>query len=225
MTLSALVLTVAVATAGAPLGFVTEASVPGDVVTLGDIGILEDLPAEIRERARTVPLARIGGGIDHVVFDARWVADRARAQLPILAPWTVGVVAGDIIVRQQSTPPKPSPRNCLRSAVRIKAGVAPIASEFASATCSQGSMEAFRFDPSSGLPVVAVDLEEGAIVGSPGAMPTVRRGQALRLVANVGVVSVERQVEAVQDASAGGEVFVRGADGRVFSAPAPEAIQ
>lgn len=49
--------------------------------------------------------------------------------------------------------------------------------------------------------------------------PKVARGDAMTLIARSGAVTIERQVAAMQSGRAGGRVFVRDAEGRVFAAP------
>lgn len=52
--------------------------------------------------------------------------------------------------------------------------------------------------------------------------PAISPGDHLRLVTVVGPVTIERDVEAVQAAERGDDVFVRSSDGRVFSARAED---
>lgn len=87
------------------------------------------------------------------------------------------------------------------------------------AACAGADPRALRFDRRAGQLVAAVDLAEGAKVGrvAPPPTPAIRRGEALRLIARDGPVSVERPVTAMQAGRAARAVFVRDADGQVFA--------
>jgi flagella basal body P-ring formation protein FlgA len=54
------------------------------------------------------------------------------------------------------------------------------------------------------------------------ALPAIRPGDRLRLVDRVGAVTVERQVTALQAGQAGEPLFVKAADGAVFTATSLE---
>ena len=77
-----------------------------------------------------------------------------------------------------------------------------------------------RYDPTIRAMRAARDLSVGETLPAiPAfALPVIRPGDRLRLVAQVGAVTVERQVTALQAGQAGDPLFVRAADGAVFTA-------
>jgi flagella basal body P-ring formation protein FlgA len=77
-----------------------------------------------------------------------------------------------------------------------------------------------RYDPTIRAMRTTRDLSVGETLPAiPAfALPAIRPGDRLRLVAQVGAVTVERQVTALQAGQAGAPLFVRAADGAVFTA-------
>lgn len=117
----------------------------------------------------------------------------------------------------------PAPRPCLRALRGVAAGDVALAADFEASPC-EAAKEAFRYDRGARVARLKLDLAAGEVVrGSRTTLASVRPGQDLFLQVRIGPVTVERKVEVVRAAPVGERITVRGADGRVFSAPAPEA--
>lgn len=112
---------------------------------------------------------------------------------------------------------------CLKALRPVAEGEAATVADFAPSACT-GAGSALTYDRSQRVARVRRAVAEGEVVGgSPAVLAVVRPRQALRLQTRVGPVTVERDVEVVRPAREGERVLVRGADGRVFAAPAPGA--
>lgn len=133
---------------------------------------------------------------------------------------TIMLLAGAAPGGGASVPSKPV--SCLEVLQDLATGAFPARSDFGPAAC-QPARPAFRYDPSAGLVRVARDLTTGEVVYAPPAslIGDLRPGSSLTVQSTVGPVLIERQVVVVR-AIRGGGLLVRGADGRVFSAPSPE---
>ena len=77
-----------------------------------------------------------------------------------------------------------------------------------------------RVDRRTAAVVARTDLSAGTYLGrlSPAPPSSPRKGDALVLRAQLGPITVEREVTALQPGSAGGKLFVRDAEGQVTSA-------
>ena len=110
---------------------------------------------------------------------------------------------------------------CVRTVRAITAGSSPAPGDFAPAlACRRSAHPNFRYDAVSGAAVATRDLAVGELLPSVAAAVQVvaRKGQDLRLRERIGTVTVERGVTAAQAGRAGQRIFVRTADGAVFSA-------
>lgn len=87
------------------------------------------------------------------------------------------------------------------------------------ADCTAGDRGAVRFDPASRAVLTDHAVAKGDYLGRLGPLPeaAVARGEPVVLRSRVGSVVIERAVTALQSARMGQRVFVRDADGRVFS--------
>lgn len=113
---------------------------------------------------------------------------------------------------------------CLKALRSVAGGEAATVADFAPSPCIEAG-SALTYDRSQRVARVRRAVAEGEVVGgSPAVLAVVRPRQALRLQTRIGPVSVERDVEVVRPAREGERVLVRGADGRVFAAPAPGAV-
>lgn len=113
---------------------------------------------------------------------------------------------------------------CMQAVKTIPAGAIVAVGDFERAACAK-SDPAFRYDARARAIRALRELKRGEVVEAPPAslLPTVRRGEHLVVSATVGPVVVQRDVEALQAASPGERLFVRAADGAVFSVLLPEA--
>jgi hypothetical protein len=94
---------IALALAGS-VSLVPTAMVRGDVLRLGDVADISQLPMPMRDRASRLELMNLPENHDPVRFRGEDIAARARSLLPALAPWLVQI-KGDIVVRRRSADP------------------------------------------------------------------------------------------------------------------------
>jgi len=109
---------------------------------------------------------------------------------------------------------------CLTALAPIAAGSTPVRGDFAASSCAADSRPALRYEPAAGAVRAMRDIAEGEIIAAPpaAAMPDIRSGEPLFLVARVGSATVERAVTAAQPGRAGRPIFVRTPEGRLISA-------
>ena len=206
------------------LAFVRNATVVCDEVALGDIADVTRLPPGLRERAAVLPVARLRAGQGHVVLAARRVAERARALMPALGPWLTDPTDLAVTVRRGGPTARGATATaaCARLERPVAAGAVPAEQDLTPAACgAEPSLDhTLRYDTRIGMVRAARDLKAGETVISPPAfaLAQVTAGQRLHVRAQVGSVTVQRDVEAVRTARAGPRLFVRTADGAVFSA-------
>lgn len=230
----ALMTVLATATADGAVAFRTDAQVTSRDVRLGDIADLSSLPLELRARAADLPLLHLAAGAREIRIPESLLTERARAQMPALARYLpsapVGQVtirfdaAGDEPARQVLSPGEP----CMVVLSPIAAGVAPRAEDLQSAPCGEvRPARAFSFDRTARVARALRALHPGETVAAiaPSSLTAVRPGDAYVVTARSGPVVVQRQVVAVQPAKPGQSMFVKGADGEVFAAPAPTEVQ
>lgn len=114
----------------------------------------------------------------------------------------------------------PTAQTCLRTLQAEHQDSIPQSSAFEPVRCDGSRvMAAFRYDRSLGATKIARDLAVGEVVetypeyGGRIVLP----GQVLTLVVDRGIVRVERDVTALQEARPGQNLFVRSADGEILS--------
>jgi hypothetical protein len=109
--------------------------------------------------------------------------------------------------------------SCLRALSPVAENSIPQSSAFTPAACPQTETNAFHYDRAYHVTRLSRDLRAGEIVssfpeyGSGRILP----GQTLELVTSEGAVHIERQVEALQEARPGQQLFVKSRDGQVLS--------
>ncbi len=230
----ALMTVLATATADGAVAFRADARVASRDVRLGEVADLSGLPPEIRARAADLQLLKLAAGAREVRISQRLLSERARAQMPLLARYMpaspVGQVtirldaAGDEAKRQALAPGEP----CMVVLNQIAAGVAPRAEDLQTVPCGEiRPARAFGFDPTARVARALRALPPGETVAAiaPSSLTAVRPGDAYVVTARSGPVVVQRQVVALQAAKPGKSMFVKGADGQVFTAPAPAEVQ
>ncbi len=128
---------------------------------------------------------------------------------------------GGVVALMMGTMAAQADMGCLRALRPVASGAVALQADFEAAPCEDAGA-ALSYDRVARVARLRRDVAAGEVVrGTRSALSTVRPGQHLILQAHVGPVVVERQVEVVRPARAGERVAVRGADGRIFSAPAP----
>jgi flagella basal body P-ring formation protein FlgA len=126
----------------------------------------------------------------------------------------IGLAAGALALA-------PTQGACMRPVRDIAAGTPLAARDFEHADCpAKAPRAAFSYDARRGAARASRDIAAGeAVAALPAfALADVSPGQKLYVSVRVGPVVVEREVEALQSGRAGGRIFVKGSDGRVFSA-------
>jgi hypothetical protein len=194
----------------------TELMFTTSVVRVGDLIELDCVPPSARTRlgaqvlldARertTVTLSRAG------------LATLARRRAPMLRFSTDQ--QGEIQLRF-STGRSDTTRACLHARGAIASGAALDRSMVALAPCPPSEDTApIRYDATTGQSHAITDIPSGAPLG-PVLVPQSRATQAgdsLTLQVRAGPVTITRPVEALQSAQSGERVFVRDAEGQVFS--------
>ena len=228
MALPAILAAAALGAASAPGGTVTlraDAEVSRPQVRLGDVALLDGLPAAVRSRLAAVPVGRFRAGERRIELSPAWIAERIRGAVPAMAAGLT--VSGEpVVVRLVPTAAgeeAAAPLVCAQLLAPIGAGAVPLRSDFAPASCSE-SVAAFRYDRRIGAARAVRDVAAGEIVAAiPDALlADVRPGDALLVSSSVGPVTVERQVTAVQAGRRGRSFFARTSDGAVVPALLPE---
>ncbi len=226
--LAVVALVMAATAAQPPLTFRAEVVLARREVRLGDVADLGALPPGLKAGAAKIEIARLRPGQTRLELNSAGVLARARAMMPALTPWTVASTATRISVRLKSplAPVSVGAPSCLQALEPVAAGSVPSRNQFSPAPCGEADLTAaFVWDRQRRVIRAARDLQPGDLVRAPKGLPHIRPGEAFTLKARVGPVVVERQVTAVQAAQGGGPVFVRGRDGEVFAARAPETDQ
>ena len=209
-----------------PLAFSAEATVEGPRVALGDIADVSRLPADLRAHAATLALARLQPGQDRMAISTRMAAERARAQMPALAPWLDTRTDTTIAVRRRTGAAAPLQQAaCMSLEHPLASGAVATTGDLAPAECNGTVPDAFRYDAALGVARAARDLKAGETVEAPPAFALAEAptGQPLYVRVQVGDVTIEREVQAIQPTRANQRIFVKTADGVVFSARLREA--
>lgn len=132
----------------------------------------------------------------------------------------LSLLVANMVAGTPSSLAVPNKVGCLRALEPLAEDQVPTSAEFAPADCvgTEGT-RAYWYDRSRHTTRLVRQLEKGEIVA---AFPEYGKdivvpGQTLALVSSVGVVRVERQVEALEEARPGQRLFVRSTDGDVLS--------
>lgn len=196
------------------------------VVTFGEVVDVARLPATLRATAARLPIARFPA-TGRLVMTERQAIERARAQMPALAPFFGDAGDRRVVVRPAArAAPREAPPACLRLLRPVAGGMTPTRGDVAPVACPDDPPAgAFRYDVARRTVRALRDLVEGEVVTAlPAfAIAAVRPGQALYLEARIGPVTVEREVRALQATRPGGRLFVRSAEGDVFPVQLGEA--
>ncbi len=192
----------------------------GDAIRVEDVADLSCLATAERPRVAPLIVAQVRPG-ETISMRRDALAGLVRRRVPLLT------IEGDAQTISVSAPVRESPTARCAFAVRNL----PAASVLAEADVTRAPCESARqeshtsYDRRSGLLRTTDDVESGDNLGSLAPLPThvVQTSDPLSLTASVGVARIERRVEAMQDARSGERLFVRDADGRVFSIPLPDS--
>lgn len=108
---------------------------------------------------------------------------------------------------------------CVAARHAVAAGAVAQDGDFAVAPCSADREHAFRYDASAGASRTRRAIAAGEVLAAfpEFGVDRVLPGDRLTLVVAAGPVTVSREVEAVQAARGGQRLFVRTAEGELFS--------
>ena len=98
---------IAAAAAVPAILFAPQASLPTAHVRLGDIADVSALPADLQSRAAALELAVLPRDTRRTVIDRAWLASRARALVPGLAPYLGAQTGSVVILRHALAAPVP----------------------------------------------------------------------------------------------------------------------
>lgn len=212
MMLAGLAMLAAVATAGPP-----HAPAPADRVTLIDrsIRLADVLPfakgALGRQIIASVPLGR-----QEIVLSRVAIGSLVRRAVPGMTIAGLRDGRTTFVVRSRATTSRPG--GCTALAASVSSGVLIDSAMIVPATCSKAPPARLSFDRALALPRATTALAAGAYLGRLRAHGDdgMHVGEPLQMVSAIGPVRIVRDVTAMQ-ASRGRRVFVRDADGQVFS--------
>ena len=205
---------------------VRDLTVIGPGVALGQVVDVSGLPASIRGRASALTVAAFRRGQDRLNFRSRRLAARAEALMPALRPWLETLADGQITVRRApSVSASATPPACARMARPVAAGSILTNADLTTAPCGNAvdaATVAVRYDRRTQVlrAVRGLQIDETIAAPPPALLADIAPGQHLVLHAKVGPVAIQREVEAIQAGRPGQAIFVKTADGAVFSAPA-----
>jgi hypothetical protein len=201
-----------------------DATVAQAQVRLGDVATFS---GALGERAAQLPIATIPERRSRLVLSSQQIFARARGRLPLLASWFPKTVTGVITIRRARPLLQGAARSeCLQAVREIDSGVIPTAEAFSQSGCDGVVTDhPMRYDPSVRAVRALRPVHAGERLPfiSRALLAQVSPGQRLFVSTSVGPVVVSREVDALQPSAAGRALFVRGADGAIFSAPAPAA--
>jgi hypothetical protein len=202
----------------------SQSSVGHSSVVLGDVARLSNLPSAMRRRAQSLAIYEIPAGRRRITLSAKFIVERASNLLPALRPWldpnANGVVEVTLTKRHDDETTQSA---CMVAKTSLAVGDIATRSNFTAAACPpEGpSARAFRYSAATGSAYAVRSITAGEQVLSvpSGDLAAVRPGQSLFITARAGPVRVQREVVAVQPAAMGRALFVKAADGKVFSVP------
>lgn len=220
-------------TVGGVIIMLALASLPGEGRPLAVKPMVRVAAAELRVRdlveapAGGLParigamiVARLPQGASEIELSSTDVAALVRRRVPgmrVLAP-----LEGRVrVVSSGRVAPLRARGACFATVVAVQAGAALSAADVRETECLAGRAAVkLRYDR-AGVACAAAPLAAGAYLGrlAPLAERAIGKGMPLVLRSASGPVTIERPVTAVQPGRSGAKLFVRDANGQVFSAP------
>lgn len=206
------------AVCGESVTLFSETHVAKKVVTLGDVSDLRVLPTEFRDSAAKIVVGRIPERAQALVLTSHDIQSRARAQMPLLAPWLGSQDQRKITVHYRA--PRIVAQSCVRMIEPLAVGESVSSAKTAPAACSDKiRVGVFGYDRWSNSTYAIQPIAEGdvvRIVSGIGRMVP-QAGDRMTLVSFSGPVVVERDVRAMQTANEGRRMFVETAEGKILS--------
>ncbi len=202
---------------------VIEARADG-VITIADATSLECVAHRRRDEIGALVIARLDVSGASLTREA--LANLIRRRVPALTVSLGGAPTGAIAISRERRGARGTAL-CATALAPIAAGEALTALNMITAPCpaSAPASASVRYDRNNRIARASAPIAAGDELGrfmTPAAPLTVEDGQPLTLLVQMGPALIERSVEALQP-STGGAVFVRDADGAVFSAQVLDA--
>ncbi|MGU7783227.1 hypothetical protein [Burkholderia sp. PU8-34] len=222
------------ASAAAPpdgiLQFRSPVEVDRPSVLLSDLADLAQLPEPIRDRTVRLVVLTLAPQLSTTHVDARRLAESARRQMPILAPWLadvserkIGIALRSSVALEMSTVGRSSCVELLRD---LDAGLAPTPNSFHAVACDdRESARAWRYDVATHIARAVRPLHAGEIVAEPlrQRIASVQRGEIVTQRVQVGTTTVVRQGVSLFDSAENRLATVRTASGETAMwHPAPD---
>lgn len=194
-------------------------------VRVRDVITLDCIAPERRARMGELIVAQRPSHVRELELDRGALLALVRRRAPGLGEVLTVGASGSIRLRFPSaSTARPEPR-CFAAARSLGPGHALRAPDLVAGDCANGQPTPLRYDRRHGIVRTARAIEAGELLGPLAPLPgdVVEQGAALTLVSRSGPIVIEREVRAAQAARTGGALFVRDREGRLFSAPFPEA--
>lgn len=195
------------------------------VLRLGDLIDARSIPAAYRDAALRVDIVRLGASEHALHLSADMVAHRIRVMVPALGIWARSNILSSYTVTYRAANKGQglavAPR-CLRVLKSIDSGVPARSDDFAPASCEKLEPGAwFLWNPATRSAVTRRAMGEGTTVPRfPGyGDRSVYAGDRLAIRTQVGPVTIQRAVTALQSARTGQRLLVQAEDGTIFSGP------
>lgn len=215
----------ALLSAASPCAVTTEDQLAFDapVVRLADVVTLDCVEDSVRDRVGAQVLLDLSEHPE-IHLSRAAIASLARRRVPLLR--FDQHQQGDVRLHfRDQRPTEAAPASCLRVLRPLDADTILASDMVAPAACDDAMADApIVRDAASGFARTRAALQSGAIIPHTLVAPTARtrKGDRLTLVIEAGPVTITRPVEALQDGGAGERLFVRDADGAIFSMPLGE---
>jgi len=194
--------------------------VPDRFIRVRDAVQLDCVPASQRGHIGELVVAALPLGAREIQISRQALATLARRRVPGLGELAIGDSNTAIAFRSSHINVDPD-AVCYALARPVRAGEAITLDALSQATCDGASRPSLiRYDSDSGVVRAQTDLEAGLYLGRLHVPPHrfADIGDQVVLTETVGVVRIDRAVEALQAAPFGGAIFVRDEDGEIFSA-------
>ena len=192
-------------------------------VTLGQLADLDGLSPELRAKANDALILRLKQ--QETLLTSGQVEERDRAAIPALAAVRfrgsvrIEFRAAPATVKSTSAPLK----QCVVLRVDLDAGAVLRAKDVSETDCAGAVERALRYDTGTRTLRTKRALAAGSVLPYPdaGPLPSVQAGDRLTLRSEIGPVTVERDVTALQAGEPDRAIWVRGQGGRPFRAIVP----
>jgi hypothetical protein len=189
-------------------------------LTIADVVSLDCVTPERRAEIGALLIARLDRSSTSLTREA--IANLVRRRAPALTVTPGAASSSVIVIERERQAPSSAATACAEAILPISPGKALTSRNVRSAPCAAAAplSQDVRYDRDDGVVRARAPIAAGDSLGRLMAPPTLAAdaGEMLTFQVRMGPALIERTVEALQ-ASTGGAVFVRDADGAVFAAP------